>query len=217
MNSLALEYLKQLQANNNRDWFNANKDKYESARKIVEEFVQSLILELANFDKELAGLEAKKTMFRIYRDVMFSKNKLPYKTNMGSYISPGGKKSEKAAYYLHIEPGSSFIAGGAYRPESENLKKIRQEIYYNVEEYKKILNSKEINKYFDGIRGDKLKRPPKGFNSNFDDIELLKNKDFILVHDISDEIVLSDNFLKYAVKAFKALKPLNDFLNRAMD
>ncbi|PLX02017.1 MAG: TIGR02453 family protein [Marinilabiliales bacterium] len=216
MNSLPLEFLNDLVVNNDRDWFSANKPIYEKARKIVEDFVQSLILELSVFDKSLQGLEAKKTMFRIYRDVRFSKNKLPYKTNMGSYISPGGKKSEKASYYLHLEPGSSFLAGGSYRPSSDNLKKIRQEILYNTQEYKDLLNSKLIKKYFDEVRGDKLKRPPVGFPSDFEDIELLKNKDFIMVHEISDDIVLSDDFLMYATKVFKALKPFNDFLNRSI-
>ncbi len=216
MNSLPLDFLKELALNNDRDWFNANKPTYEKAKKVVEDFVQSLIFELSVFDKSLIGLEAKKTMFRIYRDVRFSKNKLPYKTNMGSYISAGGKKSEKASYYLHLEPGSSFLAGGSYRPQSENLKKIRQEILYNTKEYKHLLDSNPIKKYFDGVRGEKLKRPPIGFPADFHDIELLKNKDFIMVHEISDDIVFSDDFLSYTVNVFKALKPFNDFLNRSI-
>jgi len=216
MDSLPLNFLNDLAANNDRDWFNANKPTYEKARKIVEDFVQSLILELSLFDNSLHGLEAKQTMFRIYRDVRFSKNKLPYKTNMGSYISPGGKKSEKASYYLHLEPGSSFLAGGAYRPSPDNLKKIRQEILFNTQDYKDILNSKPIKKYFGEVRGDSLKRPPVGFPSDFKDIELIKNKDFLLVHEVSDDIVLSDDFLMYATKVFKALKPFNDFLNRSI-
>jgi len=216
MNSLPLDFLKELAVNNDRDWFNANKPTYEKAKKIVEDFVQSLIFELSAFDKSLQGLEAKKTMFRIYRDVRFSKNKLPYKNNMGSYISPEGKKSEKASYYLHLEPGSSFLAGGSYKPQSDNLKKIRQEILYNTQEYKELLDSKEIKKFFGEVWGEKLKRPPIGFPADFPDIELLKNKDFILIHEITDDIVLSDYFLNYAVNIFKALKPYNDFLNRSM-
>lgn len=216
MNSLPLDFLKELAVNNDRDWFNANKSTYEKAKKIVEDFVQSLILELSVFDKNLQGLEANKTMFRIYRDVRFSKNKLPYKTNMGSYISPGGKKSQKASYYLHLEPGSSFLAGGSYRPQSDNLKKIRQEILYNTQEYKDLLDSKPIKKFFNEVWGEKLKRPPIGFPADFPDIELLKNKDFILIHEIPDDVVLSDGFLNYAVNIFKALKPYNDFLNRSI-
>lgn len=216
MDSLPLDFLNDLAENNDREWFNTNKPTYEKARKIVEDFVQSLIMELSVFDKSLQGLEAKKTMFRIYRDVRFSKNKLPYKTNMGSYISPGGKKSEKASYYLHLEPGSSFLAGGSYRPSPDNLKKIRQEILYNTQDYKDILNSKPIKKYFNEVRGDRLKRPPVGFPADFHDIEILKNKDFIMVHEVSDDIVLSDDFLIYATKVFKAVKPFNDFLNRSI-
>lgn len=216
MDSLPLDFLKELALNNDRDWFNNNKPTYEKAKNIVEDFVQSLIFELSVFDKSLHGLEAKKTMFRIYRDVRFSKNRLPYKTNMGSYISPEGKKSEKASYYLHLEPGSSFLAGGSYRPQSDNLKKIRQEILYNTQEYKDLLDSKPIKMYFDGVRGEKLKRPPIGFPADFPDIELLKNKDFILVHEINDDMVLSNDFLSYTVKVFKALKPFNDFLNRSI-
>lgn len=217
MNNLPIIFLQQLKENNNREWFAENKTTYEQARKHFEEFVSTLIIETSLFDRKITELEAKKTIFRIYRDVRFSKNKTPYKTSFGSYISPGGRKSVFAGYYLHIEPGASFLAGGMHLPPSENLAKTRQEILYNVDEYKSILNNKDFITNFGTIKGEKLKRPPKGFNADFADIELLKNKEFIVIHNISDDIVFRDDFMNYVLTIFKSMKPLNDFLNRSLD
>lgn len=217
MNSIPIQFLGKLKANNNRDWFNENKTEYEEARKIFEIFVTSLINEISLFDKQISGLEAKKTVFRIYRDVRFSKDKTPYKTAFGSYIAPGGRKSTSAGYYFHIEPGNSFFAGGMHRPPSENLSKVRQEILYNVDEYKSIINNKGFKNSFGDVKGEKLKRPPKGFPADFPDIELLKQKEYIVIHNVNDDIILKDNFLDYSTKLFEKIKPLNDFLNRALD
>lgn len=217
MNSLPIQFLRQLKVNNNREWFNENKTDYEEARKQFEIFVISLIKEISLFEKNISGLGAKKTIFRIYRDVRFSKDKTPYKTAFGSYIAPGGRKSILAGYYVHIEPGASFLAGGMHSPPSENLAKIRQEILYNIDEYKSIINNKSFINNFETVKGEKLKRPPKGFPADFPDIELLKNKDYIVIHNISDELILKDSFLNYSNKLFEKMKPLNDFLNRALD
>jgi len=217
MNSAPIKYLGLLKKNNKREWFKENKTDYEEARKVFEHFVISLIKEISFFEKKISGLEAKNTIFRIYRDVRFSKDKTPYKTSFGSYIAQGGRKSVFAGYYLHIEPGASFLAGGMHSPSSENLAKIRQEILYNVDEYKSIINGKEFRNNFETLKGEKLKRPPKGFPADFPDIELLKNKDFIVIHNITDSQVLKDDFLNYANKLFRKMKPLNDFLNKSLD
>jgi len=217
MNSLIINFLSQLKVNNNREWFSENKPKFEEARKTFEIFANSLIKEISLFENRVTGLEAKKTIFRIYRDVRFSKDKTPYKTSFGSYIAPGGRKSIFAGYYLHIEPGRSFLAGGMYSPAKENLAKIRQEILYNVDEYKSLINDKSFKANFENVKGEKLKRPPKGFPVDFSDIELLKHKDYIVIHNMSDDLLLKDNFLEYSSKVFESMKPLNNFLNRSLD
>jgi len=211
-----LPFLNVLKENNNRDWFQDYKKLYEVAREEVEDFVNYLIPQINIFDPAIGNLEAKKTMFRIYRDVRFSKDKTPYKTFFGAYIAPGGRKSIYAGYYLHIEPGGCFLAGGSHCPQAENLKKIRSEIYYNVDELKSIMKSSDFEKYFKGIEGEKLKRPPVGFPKDFPDIELLKFKDFDLFHRFEDARLAVSDFNEFSLDVFSKMKPFNDFMNRAL-
>lgn len=211
-----LPFLYALKENNNRDWFQENKKQFETAKKEHEELVNHLIPEIAGFDPAIGKLEAKKTIFRIYRDVRFSKDKTPYKTFFGAYIAPGGRKSVYAGYYLHIEPGASFLAGGSHCPQGDHLKNIRSEIYYHVDELKQIMNKPDFKNYFDGIEGEKLKRPPIGFPKDFPDIELLKFKDFTLFHRFDDKHLESVDFSKFSIKVFQKMKPFNDFMNRAL-
>lgn len=213
------KFLKDLQANNNRDWFKANKDRYDAARAEFEVFITKLHSEIVKFDDSIGLIEPKKTIFRIYRDVRFSKNKDPYKTNFGAHIHPGDKQAlhSVAGYYIHIEPGGkSMLAGGAYLPQGPWLKAIRQEIDYNGKEFKKILNAKSFKNYFN-LEGEKLKRPPKGYDADHPDIELLKLKSFIAVNHPTDKLVESADFLKHCKKAFKVLYPFDQFLNPALD
>jgi uncharacterized protein (TIGR02453 family) len=156
-------------------------------------------------------------MFRINKDVRFSKDKSPYKTNMGASINPGGKKSMVPGYYIHIEPGKSFLAGGCYQPMPETLAAIRQEIDYNSSEFKKILSAKDFKTYFKELsQEDKLKTAPKGYDKNHPDKELLQHKHFIVIHHLKDEDVINKNFPLYASKVFKAMLPLNLFLRRSV-
>ncbi len=215
MNSI-IPFLTKLSANNNREWFEKHKDEYLQAKVEMEILVQKIIEKISEFDPSIAGQEAKKCVFRIYKDVRFSKNKDPYKTNMGGFIVPGGKKSGKAGYYLHLEPGSSFIAGGIYMPESTILKKTREEVLYHVDEFKAIINSSDFQSTFGEIHGEKLKRPPKGFPADFDDIELLKFKSFTVMHSVSDQELLSDHFIEKAGEVFRKMKDFNGFINRAI-
>jgi uncharacterized protein (TIGR02453 family) len=217
MKESTLQFLHSLKENNNRDWFINNKLLYEDARLDFEQLIEALIPAIQGFDQRITYLTAKQTTFRIYRDIRFSKDKSPYKTYFGSYIAPEGRKSIYCGYYLHIEPGNSMLAGGAYHPQGEQLKKIRSEIYFNLSEYLSIINSPEFKETFGKIEGDQLKRPPKDFPADFEGIEYLKYKDFTIFHSISEEQLLSDNFPKYALNIFKKMKPLNDFLNRALD
>jgi len=217
MKRTTIDFLYILKENNNREWFQANKNLYEDARTDFEQFVESLIPVVQSFEPRITNLAVKETMFRIYRDVRFSKDKTPYKTYFGSYIAPGGRKSIYCGYYMHIEPGNCFLAGGAYRPQSEYLKNIRSEIYYNLKGFEEILNDATFKKTFGQIVGEKLKRPPKGFPAEFGGVELLKFKDFTIFHQLDELQLLSKDFGNYAVNIFKKMKPLNDFINRALD
>jgi uncharacterized protein (TIGR02453 family) len=212
-----LSFLRQLKSNNNRDWFEKNKDKYLAAKEDVNQFVEELIKSFSSFDKSLASLKAKDCVFRIYRDVRFAKDKLPYKTNMGAGINAGGKKMEIAGYYIHLEPGKSLIAGGRWMPSSDHLKKIRQEIDYNGKDFRKILSNKDFKKYFGELDTEfKLSRPPKGYDKDHSDIELLKLNSYIVYHEFSDREVLSKNFVKEMTNGAKVMKPFLDFLNTAI-
>lgn len=211
-----LDFLTDLSKNNNREWFNSNKDRYLDAKETYDGMVNRLIPEIRKFDPGIGTITAKDCVFRIYRDVRFSKNKSPYKTNMGGFITRGGRKGGYAGYYLHIDPVESFIAGGNHMPPPDRLKKIRQEIMYNIEDFKKILNAPGFKKYYGQLDGDKLKRPPKDFPADFPDIDLLKFKSYTVVHRIDSDQILDNGFEKYVIKVFKELHPLNEFLNQAL-
>lgn len=213
-----LKFLKQLAKNNQKEWFDANRKTYEACKTEFESVVKSVIEKCSAFDKELSGLEAKKCMFRINRDVRFSKDKSPYKSNMGASINPGGKKEMGAGYYIHIEPGKSFLAGGCYMPEAPALAKIRQEIDYHTADFKKILSAKDFKTYFKDLsQDDKLKTAPKGYPKDHPDLTLLQHKHFIAEISLKDSEVLDKNFPAYASKVFKAMYPLNLFLRKAME
>lgn len=211
-----LQFLSKLKKNNNRDWFLANKKHYEAAKKDFLNTVQELISGIAAFDKRIAGLEAKNCIFRINRDLRFSNDKSPYKTNMGANMSPGGRKSPAAGYYFHIEPGGSFIAGGMFMPQPDKLKAVREDILYEPEKFKAIINNKNFKKHFPKLWDeDKLKTAPKGFDKEHPDIDLAKYKSYIVVKNISDKEITEKSFVKNILQAYKELKTLNDFLNKS--
>lgn len=212
-----LKFLKELKRNNDRDWFEKNKPRYKDAQADLVDFVDQLIPHLSEFDKSIGGIDAKKTVFRIYRDVRFSKNKEPYKTNMGAHIQAGSKMQPRAGYYIHIEPGSCFLAGGAYMPPGPWLKAIRSEIHYNAEDLKKAISGKEFKKYFGELQGEKLKTSPRDYPADHPEIELLRMKSFLAVHELKDNELSSKGFLKHSTSVFKALYPLDTFLNMSLD
>ena len=213
MQSSTLQFLRTLEKNNNREWFNENKTIYQEAQQDVISFVEKLIEEMVVFDEEIGKADAKKSLFRIYRDTRFSKDKSPYKTNFGASLGMG-KGSQKAGYYLHIEPGKSFLAGGIYMPESSVLKEIRKEISAFGEEFLTIVEKDEFRNYFRGLSvEDKLKKVPQGFEKDDKMAEFLKLKHYIVTHPVSDEQLLNENAAKEFAKIYKAMKPLNDFLN----
>ena len=212
IDSSTLQFLKTLLKNNNRNWFTENKNLYIEAQKDVLLFVENLIEEMSKFDEEILKIDAKKSLFRIYRDVRFSKDKSPYKTNFGAGLGMG-KGTRITGYYLHIEPGKSFLAGGVYQPEPSALKEIRKEISMSGNEFLKILEQKDFRNNFRGLSVEnKLQRVPAGFEKDDPMSEYLKLKNFIVVHPISDASLLKENAAKDFAKIFESIKPLNDFL-----
>lgn len=211
------KFLKQLEKNNNKDWFDAHKDEYLKAKEEYEKYVDGIIHGVLKFDKKIdPSLTGKQCAFRIYKDVRFSKDKTPYKINMGAAISPGGKKSSEAGYYFHAQPGNSFIAGGIWGPEPDKLQAIRQEIDYNSKGLIKIMNSVQFKKYYKGLdEDDKLKTAPKGFEKDHPQIELIKNKHFIVSHMFNDKAILTANSQKAIVDACKAMHPFLQYLREA--
>jgi uncharacterized protein (TIGR02453 family) len=210
-----LDFVSGLQKNNDREWFNNNRKLYDAARMNFESFIQALIESISGFEPILKGLEAKSCIYRINRDTRFSNDKSPYKTNFGAFVVRGGRKNgdKFAGYYIHVEPGKSMIAGGAYMPPSPWLASIREKITEQPQVIKEILDEKDFRKYFKELEGEKLKKAPKGFPPDHPEIELLKYKSYLAVNEISDNQVLDSLYLDYVVKNIRAMKPLNDFLN----
>lgn len=209
-------FLEELKQNNHKEWFEANKERFKACRADFEVLVQKVIDQLATEDASLEGVKAKDCIFRIYRDVRFSKDKTPYKTSFSACIAEGGRKSAGAIRYLHLEPGNTILAGGIYRPESDRLKKIRQEIDYNADPLKAILSDPGFTKYFNGLNGEKLKRPPKGYDSEHPDVELLKFKSYTVFHNMPDTGVLDSGFFEEGIKVFGAMSAFNAYLNEAV-
>lgn len=213
-----LDFLKAIKKNNNKEWFDKNKLRYLAAKENIENFIADVLKHIVAFDKRYAGLEAKKCTYRIYRDVRFSPNKTPYKSNLGASINIGGKKVQNAGYYIHIEPGNSFIAGGIWMPPADQLKKIRQEIDYNAKDFRKILNNKTYKKYYGDLDKEyTLKTTPKGYSKEHPEIEFLKLTSYIAWHPFQDDAVQKKNFAKEVAKGAGVMHPLIDFLNTAMD
>ena len=218
MNKVILTFLKDLDKNNNRDWFQANKASYDEARIEFEDFINSLIPAVAKFDDSVRLVTAKDSIFRIYRDVRFAKDKSPYKTNFGAFIAKGGKKNHGPGYYFHMQPGGCFISGGIWMPSPDVMKKVRQEIYYNIKEFKSILDKKTFREYYSGIDDwDRQKLAPKEFPKDFPDIELLKNRSFTVSHALTEKKIHSGTLHDYVIKAYKVMQPYNLFLARAIE
>jgi len=218
LQAAALKFLKDLKKNNNRPWFEEHRKQYEETKDNFLSFIDNLITGIAVFDPPIAALKAKDCSFRINRDVRFSKDKSPYKNNIAAYFNRNGKKANGAGYYLHIEPGKSFAAGGLWMPDAKDLAKIRQEIDYSFEDWKKIIGHAAFKKTFpEGVTGEALVRPPKGYEENNPAIIYLKKKSFIVSRSFTDEAVLNKSFVKEVAHTFKTMKPLIDFLNAAVE
>lgn len=217
LNKETLRFLEELTDNNVREWFDENRDRYQTAKADVAQLVEQLIAGITEFDGGLVGTEAKKSMFRIFRDVRFSKNKAPYKTNMGAWMARDGRKSPWAGYYLHIEPGGkSFLAGGCYMPPSPILKGIREAVDYEPEALRAIIADAAFQEKFGELEGAKLKTAPKGYDKELPHIDLLRHKSFVVSQPLSDKMLTSKNFIAHAQEVYQAMLPLNTFLNKAI-
>lgn len=215
-----LKFLQALKKNNKKEWFDSNRHQYDEAKADFEQLTAATIAAIGSFDPTVLHLQPKECMFRINRDVRFSKNKSPYKTNMAMYISRTGKKGITPGYYLHVEPGSSFLAGGLWMPAPPELQKLRQEIDYNWDEFRRIIEARGFRSTFGDLdRSDNvvLSRPPRGYGTSNPAIEYLRFKSLIATAPVDDADLCAAGFVKKLARQFKRLYPLILFLNRAID
>jgi len=207
------DFLKLIDKNNNREWFNENKNVFLEAQSEFQYFVEELISEMGKFDKNILKLDAKKSLLRIYRDTRFSKDKTPYKTYFGASLGMG-KMNSKSGFYLHVEPGKSFLGSGIYLPDAPILKGIRKEISLFKDDFLKTIEKKEFKKYYGELDDEHtLKNVPQGFEKGDPMAEYLKLKSFIGVHHMTNKDLMDKNAVKNISKIFEAAKPLNDFLD----
>jgi uncharacterized protein (TIGR02453 family) len=211
-----LSFLKDLKKNNNREWFDENRERYQEAKQAFELYVLEVMGEIQKFDREAVNTAPKDCIFRIFRDIRFSKDKTPYKSNFGAYIAKGGRKSTLAGYYLHIEPGASMLAGGIYMPQPDVLKAIRTEIFHNIDEFKSILINPKFRRHFTSIEAPRLSRPPKGFPADFPDVSLLQYQYYSVGKGESDSAVVKPDYINEIREVFRAMVPFNRFLNEAI-
>jgi uncharacterized protein (TIGR02453 family) len=217
---LTLKFLKDLAKNNDRAWFEGHRSQYERAKEDFENFVQAVLDRHGKKDEDLKELTAKKCTFRINRDIRFSKDKSPYKTNMGASMNRGGKKSIFSGYYFHCEPGKSFVGGGLWMPMPPEMKRVRQEIDYCYDEFKQIVSAKKFKSVYKELyTGEdvKLTKVPQGFEKDNPAAEYLKLKSWLAMKELTDEEMTSKDLLKKTAEAFETLQPMIKFLNRALE
>lgn len=214
-----LQFIDELVQNNNREWFAENKHRYEATRAVFEQISTELIREIVKFDEDIAHVEAKDCIFRIYRDTRFSHDKTPYKNHYGVFIAAGGgRKSVRGGYYLHLEPSNSFIATGVWCPPPPLLKALRETVYDNIDELESILHNPEFAQKFSGFYDDeKLKTVPRGFPADFRRADLLKLKHYMVEYKLPESLLESDNFVQEVAAIFRSAWPLNKFLNYTVD
>lgn len=210
----SLEFLKSLAKNNNREWFNKNKARYLSEYENMISFTDAL-LELMRKHDTIETRSGKDSLFRIYRDTRFSKDKTPYKTYWAGSIKRATNKL-RGGYYFHIEPGHSLAAGGFFSPNSGDLLRIRQDIDLNYPDWKKMLSGKNISKTFDGLKGERVSTTPKGFSKDNPAIEILKHKQFYFERKFTDEELKAPGFLKELNQTFMSLRPYFDYMSEVL-
>ena len=230
MQKATLDFLKKLKRNNNRDWFGDHRAEYDAALADLHETVDQIIVATARFDSSIKkSLKAKDCVFRIYRDVRFSKEKSPYKPHFGALIGPEGRKGMlRAGYYFHVEPGGRSMlgdvlarfavaaGGGLHQPPGPTIQKIREAISRNGQAMRKIIEEKKFRDTFGELDGESLKSAPRGFSADHPEIELLRLKSFTAIQKVPDEVMLDPKLPDRAATVFRVLFPLNVFLDRAV-
>ena len=218
----ALPFLRELAANNNREWFNEHKPRYQALHSDLLDFTDELIGTLMPYDPHLAGLAAKNCVFRIYKDARYARDGLPYKTHFGIHLVTSGKRSDfnRAGFYLHIEPGASMMAGGAHAPSPEWLRQIRLRLLHNGGDFVETVTAPSFKKMFGEVQGDRLVRPPQGFTGDLADspyIEWIKYKSLWVKRDLSDAQISGNKLAEIATQTFVAYQPFQQFLNEARE
>ncbi|MBP2616864.1 DUF2461 domain-containing protein [Chryseobacterium jejuense] len=204
------EFLKQLNENNNREWFAQHKSEYDLIVKENKSFFNQIYTELQEYDK-LKGIH----IFRIYRDIRFSKDQTPYKTNFGVGYSRS-KPMLRGGYYIQLEPGNSFVGGGFWGPEAKDLLRIRKEFEISTKEIEKITSNETFVKYFGELQGDAVKTAPRGFDKNHPAIDLIRKKQFVVMRKFTDKEVFADHFQKEALQTLLAMRPFFDYMSEVL-
>lgn len=215
LSKAALGFLKDLKAHNDREWFNANKDRFLVAQAEFTELCAQLLSGMAKFDKTVAGVDPKHCVFRIYRDTRFAKDKSPFKTNFGALLGHKGSMGSRAGYYLHVEPGASFVGGGVYMVDSNIMAAVRQHISANGAALRKILAAQGFEQTF-RFEGDRLSKVPRGFAKDDPMADYLKYKNFAVVHDVSDKLLTQADATDQILALYKAMKPFNTFIDKPL-
>jgi len=205
-----LSFLEELALNNNRDWFQAHKKQFQQAQAAFEDFVSDILGRFGDVE-DLGAAPAKDYIFRIYRDVRFARDKQPYKTNFGAYFAQGGRKGLGRGYYLNVQPGDCFLAGGEYMPDGDKLMRIRQVLAVHHSQLRAVLDAPDFRRYFGTMSGDTLKKAPKGYDAHHPAIDLIRHKQFLAMHPVSDAQLLADAAAEYVVGVFAAMKPFVAF------
>ena len=211
------DFLLNLEKNNNREWFDKNRETYKKTQEQFLQITEILINEIRAFDATMPFLDPKKCVFRIFRDVRFSKDKRPYKSNYGTFIARDGRKGGNPGYYFHIQPGQSFIGGGIYMPDADKLRAVRTEIYEHPQDFLEIIEAPDFKSRFEMYSEDKLKTVPKGFPKDFEYIDLLRYKSYSPFKMLTDEELLSVDIIDVIVEHFRHIALFNQFLNNAID
>ncbi|HUX37631.1 MAG TPA: DUF2461 domain-containing protein [Rectinemataceae bacterium] len=209
-----LSFLKDLRAHNDRDWFEAQRPRYEAARSTFLGLVGEIIASFGAVD-ELEGATPKDCVFRINRDVRFGKDKSPYKSTMSALIGPLGRKSGVRSYYFHLEPGASMLAGGLHAPSPAQLGAFREAIAHDSKAFKRIVAAKDFKACFGELAGETLKTAPQGYAKDHPDIDLLRLKTILAIHPMDDDFVCSADLVAHSLEVFKAMKPFLLYLERA--
>ncbi len=214
IHTTTFNFLQNLAKNNNREWFNDHKEQYIIAHENMCHFIDQLIMEMNKHD-EIENPSGKKSLYRIYNDVRFSKDKSPYNVRF-AFSLRRATQYKRGGYYMHIKPGNSYLACGFFSPNPEDLKRIRQDIDFNYEEWNRILHTKSIKQHFGSLQGNTVATSPRGFDIDHPGIDLLRHKQFFLRHDFSDSDVLSKDFLKEVNTLFKSVRPYFDYMSEVL-